>query len=86
MKECKKIIILIIFLFFLDINNAFATTIKETLVSGDGYDTILPNTFVIGISKFSGDEILTASKAAVAGTHDALFYYKLKLIKNVNIP
>ena len=57
--------------------STFATTIRETLVSGDGYDTILPNTFVIGITKFSGEEILTAGKATVAGTHDALFYYKI---------
>ena len=71
MKKMKKLFILIFFLF---INVVNATTIKETLIKGDGYDTILPNTFIIGVTKFSGDEVITASKAATAGANDAMIY------------
>ena len=70
----KKYIKLVILLFFLSIKVIYATTIKETLIKGDGYDTILPNTFIIGVTKFSGDEVITASKAATAGANDAMIY------------
>ena len=71
MKKRVKLFILL-FLIFIDV--VHATTIKETLINGDGYDTILPNTFIIGVTKFSGDEVITASKAATAGANDAMIY------------
>ena len=61
-------------LFFGFLESVFATTIRETLIAGDGYDTIAPNTFIIGITKFTGDQVITASKAATAGANDAMFY------------
>lgn len=70
----KKYILIIILGFFLLVPSVLATTIRETLVNSDDYDTIEPNTFVIGVTKFSGDEIITAGKASTAGANDAMLY------------
>ena len=76
MKKILKLIILIFSLFFIFEKNVFATTIRETLISGDGYDTIIPNTFVIGISKFTKEQVITAQKASIAGSNDAMLYFR----------
>ena len=87
MKRITKYITISLILFLLCEKNVLATTIRETLVSGDGYDTILPNTFVVGITKFEGDTILTATRAAISGSNDALFYYdQNKTINNYQVP
>ena len=69
-----KYIIISIILFFIFIQSIAATTIRETVINGDGFDTILPNTFIIGVTKFSGEQVITASKASTAGANDALVY------------
>ena len=75
MKKIRsKYLLLIMVLFFLLLPSTFAVTLKETLDTNDGYDTIEPNTFIIGVTKFSGSEIITAGKAATAGANDAMLY------------
>ena len=64
---------------FLTINNVSAVTIKETVNSGDSYDTIERNTTVIGSTKFTSNEVITAGKATTAGANDATLYVKLGL-------
>ena len=68
--------ILIILTLILSINTVTASTIKETTTNDDEYDTIEPNTFIIGVTKFSGDEVITAKKAVIAGANNALNYAK----------
>ena len=75
----KKITKLLIISCILCINTVSATTIKET-TEQDEYDTIEPNTFIIGVTKFRGDEVITASKASPAGVNDVITY-----IENNNI-
>ena len=70
----KSYVLIVLFTFFLSLNNVKATTIRETLVNGDGYNTIEPGTFIIGITKFPGTEVITATKASIAGANDAMFY------------
>ncbi len=72
MKKIKIFLLLIII--SLSITSVTAKTIRETTNKNDEYDTIEPNTFIIGITKFPGNEVITASKAAVAGSNDAIFY------------
>lgn len=52
----------------------YVDSIKETTNINDEYDTIERNTTIIGVTKFSPNEIITASKAAQAGANDALVY------------
>ena len=74
----KKIIYILDVMIFLSfISQVHASALRETIYSNDGYDTIYPNTFIIGITKFSGDEVITASKAAIAGANDAVHYASL---------
>ena len=68
--------LLIILSLILSINTVTASTIKETTIDNDEYDTIEPNTFIIGVTKFSGDEVITAKKAVIAGANNALTYAK----------
>lgn len=63
-------------LIFLTINNISAATIKETVNSGDSYDTLERNTTVIGVTKFTSNEVITAGKATKAGANDATLYVK----------
>ena len=70
----KKIVTIILIIYSLVyINTVSATTIKET-TEQDEYDTIEPNTFIIGVTKFSGDEVITANKASIAGANDVITY------------
>ena len=57
-------------------NNVYATTIKETTTTNDEYDTIERNTTIIGVTKFTANEVITASKATTAGANDATLYMK----------
>lgn len=70
----SRYLLIFLFMFFFSLNNVMAATIRETLIRGDGYDTIEPGTFIIGITKFPGTEVITAAKASVAGANDAMFY------------
>ncbi|MBR1385908.1 MAG: leucine-rich repeat protein [Bacilli bacterium] len=73
----KKLNIFIILLLgVLLVPNVYASTIKETTES-DNYDTIETNTTIIGVTKFTQDEIITALKATTAGANDARLYIKI---------
>lgn len=73
-KISSKYLFLVIVLFFLLLPSTFAVTLRETTDVKDGYGTIEPNTFIIGVTKFSGNEVITAGKAATAGANDAMLY------------
>lgn len=75
MKKYKKILLAIVSLLIFA-NNVFATTIKETTNENDKYDTIEKNTTIIGVTKFTPNEVITASKATKAGANDAMLYTK----------
>lgn len=75
MKKYSKILLSIVSLLIFT-NNVFATTIKETVTKNDNYDTIEPNTTIIGVTKFTQNEVITASKATKAGANDATLYMK----------
>lgn len=47
---------------------------KETTNENDQYDTIERNSTLIGSTKFTPDQVITASKAAKAGANDVLLY------------
>ena len=80
----KKLLnIIVAFVILISIMEVSATTLKETTDSSDEYDTILPNTFIIGVTKFPGNEIITAGKAVTAGANDALHY--ITLHQNVSL-
>lgn len=75
MKKLGKILILAIILFVSYTPLVFArVTIKETLDGNDGFSTIERNTTIIGVTKFSSNEVITASKATTAGSNDAMLY------------
>ncbi len=74
MKKVNIFIILLLSLFL--IPRVYATTIRETTES-DKYDTIETNTTIIGVTKFTQDEIITALKATTAGANDARLYIKM---------
>lgn len=69
------ILIFVIFLFSFSFNVS-ADTILETTDSSDNYNTIERNSVIIGATKFTSDEVITASKATTAGSNDALVYSK----------
>lgn len=75
MKKYSKILLSIVSLLIFT-NNVFAATIKETVTKNDNYDTIEPNTTIIGVTKFTQNEVITASKATKAGANDATLYMK----------
>ena len=66
------------FIFLSACNVVEATTIKETVNNSDEFDTIERNTTIIGVSKFSSDTVITASKASIAGSNDAKQYFEDK--------
>lgn len=66
------------FIFLSACNAVEATTIKETVNNSDEFDTIERNTTIIGVSKFSSDTVITASKASIAGSNDAKQYFEDK--------
>ena len=75
MNKYSKILLSIVSLLIFT-NNVFAATIKETVTKNDNYDTIEPNTTIIGVTKFTQNEVITASKATKAGANDATLYMK----------
>lgn len=75
MKKSLNYFIFMCSFFLIFVCFASASTIKETLVDNDDYDTIERNTTIIGITKFLPDEVITASKSAAAGSNDAMFYF-----------
>ena len=75
MKKYSKILLSIVSLLIFT-NNVFAATIKETVTKNDNNDTIEPNTTIIGVTKFTQNEVITASKATKAGANDATLYMK----------
>ena len=69
----------IVFLCLLSVTlslNVNAITLKETTTSGDEFDTIEANTTIIGVTKFTPQEVITAAKATKAGADDAKLYLK----------
>jgi len=62
------------FVFFIGIDVSYAVTIRETIDSKDGYSTIEEGSIIIGTTKFLPDDIVTASKATMAGVNDAMLY------------
>jgi uncharacterized repeat protein (TIGR02543 family) len=73
MKKNLVKIFIITCLLMLNINTAYATTIKETTVPGDGYDTIANGTIVVGITKFNPGITITGYRAAIAGSNFGKF-------------
>ena len=78
MKKYKySLLFIITFIILMPVTFA-ATTIRETVESGDDYSTLEENSVVIGVSKFSPETIVTASRAAQAGANDAMLYVSEK--------
>ena len=76
MKKGFKYFVLLLFTFVTFISSINATTIKETLVEGDGYSTIGNNSIVIGVTKFEEGVIITGARATKAGSDDTIMYLK----------
>ena len=77
---CSLIIVLILVMSY----SVNALTIKET-TEEDAYDTIEPNTFVIGITKFSPGTTITAAKVTRASYNDVIFNYGKDNYFGVNV-
>ena len=72
MKKRNYLLLLLIFNLF--ISKTYALTIRETSDPNDGYTTMEEGSVVIGVTRFSSDTIVTASKAATAGANDAMLH------------
>lgn len=70
----KKYLLLFIISFCILISKPYALTIRETMDEFDEYSTIEEGSIVIGATRFSPDNIITASKAAEAGVNDAMLH------------
>lgn len=77
MKKYMKYFIVSIFAFVSLLGSVNATTIKETTINGDAYDTIEDGSIVIGVTKFDSDVVITGARATKAGSNDAIVYMKL---------
>lgn len=80
MKKCR-FLWLFIFIFILLIPRAKALTVRETIYENDGYSTLDEGSVIIGVTRFSPNKIVTASRAALAGADDV----KLHLLQNGNV-
>lgn len=77
MKKYIKYFLAPLFAFVIFISSISATTIKETTIDGDNYDTIEEGSIVIGVTKFHSDVVLTGARATKAGSNDVIVYTKL---------
>ena len=69
-----KYLLIFSFLFIILISPIYAITIRETTNKNDNYSTIEEGSVIIGVTKFTPDTIVTASKAATAGVNDVMLY------------
>ena len=69
-----KYYLLFIFTFYLFVPRIYALTIRETMDNNDGFSTLEEGSVIIGVTRFSTDTIVTASRAAMAGANDAMLY------------
>ena len=70
----RKCLLLFLLLFCMFITKGYAITIRETMDQNDSYSTLEEGSIVIGVTRFSSDNIVTASKAATAGVNDIKLY------------
>lgn len=76
MKKKSKYLLTAISLFCALSTTVNASTIKETTVKGDGFDTINSGDIVIGITRFDGNTVVTGTKVAKASTNDSVHFLK----------
>lgn len=69
-----KYLLISSFVFMILISPIYAITIRETTNKNDKYSTIEEGTVIIGVTKFTPETIVTASKAATAGVNDVMLY------------
>ena len=76
MEKKIKYILIAISLFFALSTTINATTIKETTLKDDGFDTINSGDIIIGITRFDGNKVVTGAKVAKASTNDSIYFSK----------
>ena len=74
MKKLKYLLLLSFTFLLLTPRIYAATTMRETMEDNDGYSTLEEGSIIIGVTRFSPDNIVTASKAATAGVNDVMLY------------
>lgn len=80
MKKCK-FLLLIGLMFSLLIPSVDAITIRETMDESDSYTVLENGSIIIGVTRFTPNKVVTASRAATAGADDV----KLHILQNDNI-
>ena len=70
----KKYLLLFLLMFCMFFSRTYALTIRETSDPNDEYSTLEEGSIIVGVTRFSSDNVVTAGKAAMAGANDAMLY------------